>query len=254
MATLAVDKPRVYEPGQPSWLNGLPMIDNDIIYKGAAVGESGTTGTFRPLVSGDNFAGFAAAQCDNTITGHAASFVSVPVHQQGQVQLPITGVTSAAQYGDPIFATDDDTFTLTPGGSLIGTFVRWISSTTALVHFKAAVLRSEKMAESQVKTANYTVLVNDSGKTFSTKGAAGTVVFALPVARVGLKYRFYVGAAQELRIDPDGTEQISLPSTGVPSAAGAYITANAIGETVEIECTEAGVWAVFGFTGTWTAV
>jgi len=104
-----------------------------------------------------------------------------------------------------------------------------------------------------VKIADYTVLASESGKTFSTDGAAGAVVFALPAATPGLKYDFYVGAAQELRIDPNGSEQISLPSTGVPGAAGKYLTANAVGETVSLKCVEAGVWAVFGFTGTWTA-
>jgi hypothetical protein len=69
----------------------------------------------------------------------------------------------------------------------------------------------------------------------------------------GLKYRFRVGAAEELRIDPNGTETISLPSTGVPGAAGKYLVADAIGETVDVECVVAGTWSVFGFTGTWTA-
>lgn len=104
------------------------------------------------------------------------------------------------------------------------------------------------------KTADYTVLAADSGACFSTVGAAGTVVFALPPATVGLQYDFYVGAVQELRIDPNGTETISLPSSGVAQAAGAYLTANAVGETVKIKCVVAGTWAVFGFTGTWTAV
>lgn len=103
------------------------------------------------------------------------------------------------------------------------------------------------------KTADYTVTVAESGRTFTTVGAAGTVVFSLPAAVLGLKYRFRVGAAQELRIDPNGSEVIALPSTGVAGAAGKYLTANADGETVDIECTKAGQWSVFGFTGTWTA-
>jgi hypothetical protein len=103
------------------------------------------------------------------------------------------------------------------------------------------------------KTANYTVLVSESGKTFTTVGAAGAVTFALPAAVVGLKFRFRVGAAQELRIDPNGTEVIALPSTGVAGGAGKYLTADADGETVDVECTKAGTWSVFGFTGTWTA-
>lgn len=105
----------------------------------------------------------------------------------------------------------------------------------------------------EVKTADYTVTAADSGKTFTTVGATGAVTFAMPAAVVGLKYRFRVGAAQQLRIDPNGTEVIALPSTGVAGAAGKYLVADADGETVDIECTKAGTWSVFGYTGTWTA-
>ena len=108
--------------------------------------------------------------------------------------------------------------------------------------------------EFTAKTADYTVTANDSGSGFTNTGAGGAITFALPAATVGLNYRFYVNAAQELRIDPNGSETISLPSSGVPQAAGAYLTANAVGESVEIACAVAGTWAVFGFTGTWTAV
>lgn len=104
-----------------------------------------------------------------------------------------------------------------------------------------------------VKTADYTVLAGESGMAFTTVGAAGTVVFALPAATVGLNYKFKVGAAQELRIDPNGTETIALPSTGVQGAAGKYLTANAAGETVFLFCDTAGTWSCYGFTGTWTA-
>lgn len=106
----------------------------------------------------------------------------------------------------------------------------------------------------QAKTANYTVVaLTDNTATFTTDGAAGAVTFALPAATVGQRYRFRVGAAFELRIDPNGTETIALPSTGVQAAAGKYITADANGETVSIECTKTGQWSVFGYTGTWTA-
>lgn len=105
----------------------------------------------------------------------------------------------------------------------------------------------------QVKTADYTVLASESGDVFDTTGAAAAVTFAMPAAVAGMKYRFRVGAAQELRIDPDGTETISLPSTGVAGAAGKYLTANAAGESVSIECVTGGTWTVFGYTGTWTA-
>lgn len=106
----------------------------------------------------------------------------------------------------------------------------------------------------QAKTADYTVVaLTDNASSFSTDGAAGAVTFALPAATVGQRYRFRVGATQELRIDPNGTETIALPSTGVQGAAGKYLTADANGETVAIECTKTGQWSVFGFTGTWTS-
>jgi hypothetical protein len=76
----------------------------------------------------------------------------------------------------------------------------------------------------------------------------------LPAATVGQEFFFYVGAAQELRIDPAASETISLPSSGVAGAGGAYLVADAVGETVHLLCGKAGTWAVMGFTGTWTAV
>lgn len=103
------------------------------------------------------------------------------------------------------------------------------------------------------KTANYTVTTNDVGKTFTNDGAAAAITFALPAAAVGLWYRFKVKVAQELRIDPNGTETLALPSTGAQGAAGKYLTADAIGEGCEIECVKAGVWEVNYYTGTWTA-
>jgi hypothetical protein len=105
----------------------------------------------------------------------------------------------------------------------------------------------------EAHTADDTLTAAESGTVHTTVGASGTVTFTLPAATVGLEYFFRVGAAQELRIDPDGTETIALPSTGVQGAAGKYLTANADGETVHILCDNAGEWSCYGYTGTWTA-
>lgn len=105
----------------------------------------------------------------------------------------------------------------------------------------------------EAKTANYTVVTpTDNGKTFTNTGAAGTVVFALPAATPGQWYRFVVKATQVLTIDPNGTETISLP-TGVQQAAGAAISADAIGERCSVECVKAGEWETSEAVGTWTA-
>jgi hypothetical protein len=139
MATLAADKPRIFETGHDVYPNELPLIASDIIYQGAAVGESADTGTFRPLVSADKFAGFAIRQADNS--SGAASDVNVEVYQKGCVVLSVTGVTGITDMGKDVYATDDDTFTLTIGGSLIGRIVRHISGTKCLVAFEAFYLR-----------------------------------------------------------------------------------------------------------------
>jgi len=104
-----------------------------------------------------------------------------------------------------------------------------------------------------VKTAGYTVLASDVGTTFTNEGAGAAVTFALPPATVGLWYRFVAKAAQEIRLDPNGTETIAL-DTGVQQAAGAYITFNAIGERITIECVKAGEWDTSDPIGTITAV
>ena len=102
-------------------------------------------------------------------------------------------------------------------------------------------------------TAGASLSAAQSGSIHTNAGATGAVVLALPAATVGLEYFFGVRAAQALRIDPNGTETISLPSTGVPGAAGKYLEADAVGETVHLMCVAAGSWAVMGYTGTWTA-
>lgn len=248
MATLSADKSRTFETGHDEYLNELPSIAADITYDGAAVGESGATGTFRPLASGDAFAGFAIEQCDNSAGAAAAR--SIKVKQAGRVVLSVTGASAVTDKDKPVYATDDDTFTLTAGGTLIGYVDRWETGTRCVVRFDAA---SPARATVLVKTANYTATVKDSGRIIDSTGASGTITVTLPAAVPGLEYKFRVGAAQELRIDPDGTETISLPSTGVAGAAGKYLVADAAGETVYLACVKAGTWSVFGYTGTWTA-
>lgn len=117
-----------------------------------------------------------------------------------------------------------------------------------------STLSGRGMRTVEAKTANYTVVAGvDNGTTFTNTGAGGAITFALPAATVGQWYSFVVKAAQELRIDPNGTQTIAL-DTGVQQAAGAYITANAIGERITVECVKAGEWETSDPVGTWTAV
>lgn len=144
MATLAVDKPRVYENtgGHPEYFEG-PIIAADTVFAGAAVSIN-DTGNYQPLLvanTTNGFAGFAGERCVNE-TG-AAGALRVRGFSRGYVKLSVTGVTAIANVNDAVYATDDDTFTLTATGGLqIGKVARWISGTTCIVFFEATNLRS----------------------------------------------------------------------------------------------------------------
>lgn len=132
MTTLAANAPRDYEYGDR---NDLPVVADDIIFEGAAVGM--TSGTARPLQAGDPFAGFAEAKADNS--GGSAGDINVRVRHEGRVVLTVTGVDGHDDLGKDVYASDDNTFTLTAStNTRIGHVHRHISGTSCVVEFKAA--------------------------------------------------------------------------------------------------------------------
>lgn len=102
-----------------------------------------------------------------------------------------------------------------------------------------------------VKTADFTITEGENGTIYTTSGATGTVVATLPVAKPGLKYGFEVGASQALRIDPNGSETLSL-HTGAVQAAGKYATSSTQGHFFWFECIRSGHWNCVGYAGTAT--
>lgn len=141
MTTLAANKKRIYEVNEDAVLNDVNIIAADIVYEGSAVGESSSSGTGRPLQAGDVFLGFCIAKTDNS-TG-SASAKQIRVRQKGTVKLAVTGVSGVADVGATVYASDDDTFTLSStSNTAIGKIVRHVSSTTVMVRFEAAQVRS----------------------------------------------------------------------------------------------------------------
>lgn len=135
MATLTKNAPRSYQIGDEAL---IPMVADDVIYEGAAVGTS--AGYARPLVAGDAFEGFAIAPADNT--GGAAGEKSARVRARGRVVLSVSGVSGAGDLGAKVYASDDDTFTTTEGAnSLVGVVVEWVSGSLAVVEFDAAIVK-----------------------------------------------------------------------------------------------------------------
>jgi hypothetical protein len=154
MTTLAKNVARAFELGD---MNNLPVIAADIIYEGAAVGDNGS-GYSRPLTAGDPFRGFAAEKADNS--AGAAGAVNVLVKQRGRVSLAISGL-AITDVGKAVYASDDDTFTLTAtSNSYVGRVIRWVSTGVGIVEFdasKSALGTLSTLTDSTGGTANTTL-------------------------------------------------------------------------------------------------
>jgi hypothetical protein len=181
MATLAARKPRAYELGS---MNDLPMVASDIIYEGAAVGLQPSTGLARPLTAGDKFVGFSEQSVDNS--AGLASAQNVRTYGKGEIQLAVTGAV-ITDVGSPVYASDDDTFALSPvGGTFIGFVKRFVSAGVVVVGFDSAGYLDPYAARSvrEVISANKTLDAEDTGKLFWVNTDAVTIT--LPAVAAGV--------------------------------------------------------------------
>ena len=214
MTTLAARKPRSFELGA---MNDLPVIAAGTIYEGAAVGIQASTGYARPLVAGDRFAGFAEATANNS--AGAAAAINVRMYDEGEIQLAVSGAT-ITDVGLPVYATDDDTFTLSPvGGSFIGFVKRFVSSGVAVVDFDASCYRDPYAARTMRETisANKTLDAEDTGKLFWVDTDAVTIT--LPAVAAG------VFGVQIVNGGSYGTVAVTISPNSVDSILGPDITA-----------------------------
>ena len=133
MATRSSAANRVYAVGDVA---AYPVIASDIIYEGSAVGEN-ASGYSRPLTAGDPFQGFAEETIDNS--SGAAGALNVRVKTKGFIKVAISAIAITSNDRPLVYASDDDTFTLTKGSnSLIGTVFQWLETGYAIVEFDAA--------------------------------------------------------------------------------------------------------------------
>lgn len=131
MTTLSTDIQRDFQLGN---LNDYPVIASDIIYEGAAVGDNGS-GYARPLVAGDPFRGFSLEKVDNSTGSAGGKYVRT--RMTGRVKLPISGL-AITDVGKPVYASDDNAFTLTAStNSFIGRVVSFESTGVGYVEFDA---------------------------------------------------------------------------------------------------------------------
>lgn len=212
MTTLAANSSRAYEIGEH---NDVPVIASDIIYEGAAVGLVAATGHARPLVGGDRFAGFCMYKADNS--AGAAAAINVHVATVGQAQLSVSGAV-ITDVGQPVYATDDDTFVFNPvGASFIGFVKRFVSSGVVIVSFDVLGYR-DPWAHKTVRetlTGTKTFDAEDSGKLFAVTDAGDADALTLPAIAAGLSgiTILAVGAfgTTAVTIDPNSSDMILGP-------------------------------------------
>ncbi len=211
MTTLANNKPRAYELGNR---NHLPVIASDIIYEGAAVGVVDATGHARPLNAADRFGGFAVAKADNSLG--AAAAIMVEVQKSGEIELPVTGAV-ITDFGQPVYATDDDTFTFLPvGGVFVGLVKRFVSAGVVVVEFDAGIMQDPYGdTVRETVSANLTTDIEDTGKTLFVDTDAITITLLTYAAATAHRLKVVnIGAfgAVAVSIDPAAGDKIAGPN------------------------------------------
>jgi hypothetical protein len=196
MTTLAANSVRAFVVGAR---NHLPVIASDILYEGAAVGDNGA-GYARPLSGGDKFRGFNVEKVDNS--SGSAGDLNAEVITQGRVKLSVSGAV-ITDVGQPVYATDDDTFVFSPvGGSYIGRVARWVSSGVVEVDFDAlGGVDPYGDSPREAITGAKTLDAQDTGKVFFVTATAVVTLPATAVALEGVKL---------VCMGPYGTVQISV--------------------------------------------
>lgn len=250
--TLAANLPRAYELGQR---NALAVIASDIIYEGAATGVVAASGHARPLVAGDRFGGFAVAKADNS-AGTAAA-INVEVVECGEIELTVSGVT-ITDFGQPVYASDDNAFQMSPvGGSFIGFVKRFVSTGVAIVDFDADSYQDPWHAYTVRETisADKTLDIEDNGKLFVVDTDAKVVTMpavATPVncaiANGGSAGTVFVkispNAADKIQ-GPDlpGTDNTALGNTKATARRGDYVVLGTGDANGPIVRSLRGIWA-----------
>lgn len=253
MTTLAANKPRAYELGER---NHLAVVASDIIYEGAAVGLVDASGHARPLTAADRFVGFAVAKADNS-AGTAAA-INVEVVKKGEIELAVTGAV-ITDVGQPVYATDDDTFVFLPtGGVFIGFVKRFVAAGVAVVEFNACVLL-DPYGDSVRETVSVdlTTDIEDTGKTLFVDTDAKTITLLTYAAATAHRIKVVnIGAfgAVAVAIDPAAGDLIAGPNdTGVDGGIMTNTKATARrGDYVVLTSGGDNGYIVEEIRGTWT--
>jgi len=249
MTTLSADSEREFQLGD---LDACGVIASDIVYKGAAVGDNGS-GYARPLSAGDPFIGFADAKVDNS--SGSAGDKNVSLKKRGAVKLSVSGAV-ITDVGQPVYASDDDTFVFTPtSNSFIGFVSRFVSSGVVIVDYDAHWADPYGDRPRETLSDNKTLDAQDTGKVFFVSADAKTITLpatatagdTITIVNIGAFGTVAVNVspnANDKVMGPDvaGTDNKDLINTKATACRGDYVVLTA---------GHADGWTVGAIKGTW---
>jgi hypothetical protein len=117
-------------------IRGIPMAASAKGYQDAFAGF--TSGTLRALTAGDVFAGVFARLADNS--SGAASAINGTVENGVSIKHAVVGADGVDHVGALVYASDDETLTLTKGSnSFVGVVEEYLTGTTCWVRLATPV-------------------------------------------------------------------------------------------------------------------
>ncbi len=214
----------------------FPVDANMLIYKGALVGRSRSTGYARPLIAGDDFLGLAFQKADNTFPGNAGGSTLVRLHRRIDIVHAISGATQA-DVGKEVYASTDETLVLSPAGnSRVGRIVAIETTGVARVNLQPQSVTSgvnENLAVIALPDANGTLTLDHLDRTLLMGNSAARTVILPPVAQVraGGWIRLVKTSAAAFAITLDGNASETI------DGAATYAGVDAAYDTVLLFCT-----------------
>jgi hypothetical protein len=109
---------------------------------------------------------------------------------------------------------------------------------------------SRSAATVRVVTATATLTADQLyGTLFVNTGASGSIVLTLPAPSLGMRFRVFLTAAQDVDLNPaDGTQILVLTN----ATGDAISSAATAGNAIELVAASATTWVAFSASGTWS--
>lgn len=254
MAALTGPKPLKLQSATPD-RSRHDVLAASTIYLGGMVGIQRSTGYARAFVSGDDFAGHAHQQVDNS-AGASGDKTVETLRGAYYAEVSVTGVVRTTQIGAPVYASNDQDLTLTGdgGADLVGSYAAFVSAGVAVVRFEVAQNNVGTSGVVVLGSAAYTATAADHDKLLIA--TVVDTVITLPATVAGLKIRALAGIASTttgLSLSPAAADQIIGNGFTAADDKDAVNTAatDVVGDMLELTGDGDDGWYTTLVKGTW---